>query len=292
VRLSVTIITKNEAAHIVDCIRSVAFADEVIVLDSGSTDDTCALAEQAGAKVFQSTDWPGFGPQKNRALDYAQGDWVLSLDADERISPELAQQIVQVVRRDAQPTADQAAAPTTEMAQGGAHSAAAVGAYELSRLSCYGGRWMRHSGWHPDFVLRLFRRTQGRFSDDLVHESVQYQGPVGRLEGVIYHYPYDSLSTHIKKQDHYSTAAAQSLYARGRKISVLGIVLKMFWTFVRVYIIRRGFLDGKQGLILAMMAATGNMYRYSKLWFLQRDTHWHPPMPSPETNKQKDPDTL
>ncbi|HLR30555.1 MAG TPA: glycosyltransferase family 2 protein, partial [Paenalcaligenes sp.] len=247
-RLSVTIITKNEAAHIIDCIHSVAFADEVIVLDSGSTDDTCALAEQAGAKVFKSADWPGFGPQKNRALDYAQGEWVLSLDADERISSELAQQILAVIN------------PTT-----GSDNRDIPDAYELSRMSCYGGRWMQYSGWRPDFILRLFRRTQARFSDDLVHESVQFKGRVGQLQGVIYHYPYDSVETHIKKMDHYSTAAAQSLWARGRKISVVGILLKMFWTFVRVYIIRRGFLDGKQGLILALMAATGNMYRYSKL---------------------------
>lgn len=271
-KLSVTIITKNEAAHIVECIESVAFADEVIVLDSGSTDETCALAERAGAKVFHSTDWPGFGPQKNRALSYAQGEWVLSLDADERVSAELATQIKAVINE---------------------HSPnARYKAYEVSRLSCYGGRWMRYSGWHPDFVLRLFRRTEAQFTDDLVHESVRYDGPVGRLKGVVYHYPYDSVETHIRKMDQYSSAAAQSQHVRGRKISIAGIVLKMFWTFVRVYIIRRGFLDGKQGLILALMAATGNMYRYSKLWFLQQDTNWHPPTPSRETSKQKDPDTL
>lgn len=271
-RLSVTIITKNEAAHIVECIESVSFADEVIVLDSGSMDDTCALAKQAGAKVYHSADWPGFGAQKNRALEYAQGEWVLSLDADERVSPELAQQIQMV------------------LTQGSSHQS--YDAYELSRLSCYGGRWMKHSGWHPDFVLRLFKRGKARFSDDLVHESVQYKGDIGRLQGVIYHYPYDSVATHIRKMDQYSTAAAQSLFARGKKISIAGVVLKMLWTFVRVYIIRRGFLDGRQGLLLALMAATGNMFRYSKLWFLQHNTNWHPPMPSPESSKQKDPNTL
>jgi len=270
IKLSVTIITKNEAAHIVSCIESVAFADEVIVLDSGSADETCALAEQAGARVFHTADWPGFGPQKNRALDYAQGQWVLSLDADERVSPELAAEIQQLL---AQPSQEYAA-------------------YEISRRSCYGGRWMCHSGWYPDFLLRLFRRDQARFTDDLVHESVRYDGPLGRLHGLIYHYPYDGPDTHINKMNAYSSTAAQSLYARGRRISIFGMTVKMFWTFVRVYIIRRGFLDGREGFILALMAATGNMFRYSKLWFLQRDTNWQPPMPGPQpsaTNQSKSP---
>lgn len=260
-RLSVIIITKNEAAHIEQCIASVGFADEIIVLDSGSTDDTCSRARRAGAKVFQSADWPGFGVQKNRALDYAQGQWVLSLDADERVGAALGAEIQRLL------SADKAGQrPSFE-------------AYEVSRLSCYAGRWMRHSGWHPDYLLRLFRRGKARFSDDLVHERVVPSGPIGRLQGLIYHYPYDSQATHIAKMSHYAEAAAQGLHARGKKIGMVGITVKMLWTFIRVYFLRRGFLDGRQGFILALMAASGNMFRYTQLWFLNEQIDWHPPSP-------------
>lgn len=256
-KLSVIIITKNEAAHIQDCIQSVAFADEVVVLDSGSTDETCALAQAAGARVYQSPDWPGFGPQKNRALDHARGEWVLSLDADERVSRRLADEIKGLMAKSQQP-----------------HEA-----YAISRLSAYGGRWMRHSGWHPDYLLRLFKRGKARFSNDLVHERVVYRGQPGRLQGLIYHYPYESPQAHIEKMNRYAEAAAQGLQSRGKTISVLGIAGKMWWTFFRVYVLRRGFLDGPQGFLLAMMAASGNMFRYSKLWFLNQQIDWQPPIP-------------
>src|SRR5690554_5647688 len=147
--LSVIIITKNEAHNIGDCLDSVAFADECIVVDSGSTDDTCAIARAKGARVVQTDDWPGFGPQKNRALDLATKTWVLSLDADERVTPELAREI-----------------------QTSIHDSALDG-YRIARLSNFCGRWIRHSGWWPDYVLRLIRRGKGRFTDSLVHESIK-----------------------------------------------------------------------------------------------------------------------
>src|SRR5690625_4755128 len=146
--LSVIIITKNEADNIADCLDSVAFADEWIVVDSGSTDDTCRIAREKGADVVSTSDWPGFGPQKNRALERASGQWVLSIDADERVTPELAAEIQAVLQ---QPRAD---------------------GYYIARLSNFCGRWIRHSGWWPDYVLRLFRRESARFTDSLVHESV------------------------------------------------------------------------------------------------------------------------
>lgn len=264
-KLSVIIITKNEAAHIQACIQSVQFADEVVVLDSGSTDDTCALARAAGAQVYQSDDWPGYGPQKNRALSYARGQWVFSLDADERVSRRLAAEIQQLLA-------------TPEVNQ--------CHAYEISRLSCYGGRWMRHSGWHPDYLLRLFKRDQARFSNDLVHERVVYGGRTQRLTGLIYHFPYDSPEVHISKMNQYAATAAQALYARGKKISVFGIAGKMLWTFLRVYVLRRGFLDGRQGFLLALMAAAGNMFRYSKLWFLNHGIDWHPSIPNDDDPNQ------
>lgn len=243
-KLSVIIITKNEAAHIGACLQSLSFADEVIVLDSGSSDDTCAIARQHGARVEHTADWPGFGPQKNRALDLATGDWVLSIDADERVTPELAQAIGRVL---SQPGAD---------------------AYRIARLSNFCGRWIRHSGWWPDYVVRLFRRQAGRFSDARVHEHVVVQGKTETLPGHFLHYPYASLEVFIDKINRYSTEAAQAAHRKGRRTSLPGIFGHAAWTFIRHYWLRRGFLDGWQGLVLAGMAATGSFYRYVKLYCL------------------------
>ncbi len=245
-KLSVIVITRNEAAHIGDCLDSVAFADEIVVLDSGSTDDTCEIARARGARVEVSPDWPGFGPQKNRALDLATGDWVLSIDADERVPPELARAIRQAIET---PAAD---------------------AYRIARLSNFCGRWIRHSGWWPDYVLRLFKRGAARFNDVVVHERVvpaDGRAPL-RLEGHFQHYPYDNLDALITKINRYSSDAAAMMYAKGRRTSVLGALGHSFWTFVRIYLIRRGFLDGRHGLVLAVTAASGSFFRYSKLMFL------------------------
>uniref|UniRef100_UPI00333E527B glycosyltransferase family 2 protein n=1 Tax=Castellaniella defragrans TaxID=75697 RepID=UPI00333E527B len=245
-RLSVIIITLNEESHIGDCLDSVAFADEIIVLDSGSSDRTCDIARAHGARVESSGDWPGFGPQKNRALDLATGDWVLSIDADERVPPELALAIQEALRA---PRAD---------------------AYRIARLSDFCGRWIRHSGWWPDYVVRLFRRGAGRFTDAAVHERVEVQGRVQTLSGHFLHYPYASLEIFIDKINRYSTEAARAAFERGRRTSVLGPFWHGAWTFIRHYLLRRGFLDGWQGLVLAGMAATGSFYRYVKLYRLGR----------------------
>mgnify|MGYP002622438396 FL=1 len=163
-RVSAVLITRNEEANLPACLDSLKWVDEIVVVDSASTDRTREIARDAGANVFDHTDWPGFGPQKNRAIAQATGDWVLSIDADERVSPELAAEIRRVVA-----TAD------------------AANGYALPRLSSYCGRYMRHSGWWPDYVPRLFRRGRARFSDDLVHERLIVEGPVGRLEGLLRH---------------------------------------------------------------------------------------------------------
>lgn len=244
--LSVIVITKNEAAHIGACLDSVAFADEIIVVDSGSTDDTCEIAASRGALIVCTEDWPGFGQQKNRALDLATKDWVLSIDADERVTSELAQAIQRELTA---PGAD---------------------AYKIARLSNFGGRWIRHSGWWPDHVLRLFRRGTARFKDVAVHESVVPQSPAQVLDGHFLHYPYASLEVFIAKINHYSTEAALLMHQQGRSSSVLGACAHALWTFVRHYLLRRGFLDGWQGFVLAGMAATGSYYRYVKLLLLNR----------------------
>ncbi|HET8702604.1 glycosyltransferase family 2 protein [Castellaniella sp.] len=247
-KLSVIIITKNEAAHIGECLDSVAFADEIVVLDSGSTDETCSIARARGARVEVSPDWPGFGRQKNRVLDLATGDWVLSIDADERVTPELARAIRQAVES---PGAD---------------------AYRIARLSNFCGRWIRYSGWWPDYVVRLFRRGAGRFTDAAVHERVQVQGRTATLSGHFLHYPYASLEVFVDKINRYSTEAAYGAFERGRRTTVLGPFGHGAWTFIRHYVLRRGFLDGWQGLVLAGMAATGSFYRYVKLYWLGRQS--------------------
>ncbi|MFA7624477.1 MAG: glycosyltransferase family 2 protein [Pusillimonas sp.] len=251
--LSVIIITKNEESHIADCLASVAFADEIIVLDSGSTDRTCDIAAALGARVHHSTDWPGFGPQKNRALDLATGDWVLSIDADERVTPELAHAIQTVVSRSGQDA-------ETSLPE----------AYKIARLSCFCGRWIRHSGWWPDHVVRLFRKGTGRFTDVAVHEKVVTQTDPVILEGHFLHYPYADYEALITKVNRYSTDAALMMHQRGKTTSLPGIVGHSFWTFIRIYLIRRGFLDGKEGFILAVTAAAGSFFRYAKLWFLNK----------------------
>ncbi len=253
-RLSVILITCNEASNIVDCLASVAFADECIVLDSGSTDDTVALARAAGARVEVAADWPGFGPQKNRALALATGDWVLSIDADERVTPELAREIQAVVA-----------------GQGG-HAG-----YTVPRLSSFCGRFIRHSGWWPDRVLRLFRRGTARFSDAVVHEKVLPQQPPGQLRSPLLHYTYPDLDSAIAKMNRYSSDAAQAMHARGKRVSLAGVLGRSLWTFIRIYGLRRGFLDGRHGLLLALVAAMGSFTRYAKLWLLRRQLPPRPP---------------
>jgi glycosyltransferase involved in cell wall biosynthesis len=243
--LSVIIITKNEAANMRDCLQSVAWADEIIVVDSGSTDATVAICREFTPHVHVR-DWPGFGIQKNRALDYATKDWVLSLDADERVTPELRAELEEAMR-----------------------SGAADG-YEIPRLSSFCGRFMRHSGWYPDYVLRLFKRGTARFSDNLVHERLILQGKTARLQSNLLHYSFNDLESVLRKMDQYSTAGAQMQLQRGRKVTLPGAVLRGMWSFVRSYIIRGGILDGQEGFMLAVSNAEGTYYRYVKLLLLNR----------------------
>lgn len=245
VGLSVIIITKNEAAHIADCLASVSFADEIIVLDSGSTDGTVELARNLGAQVHQSPDWPGFGPQKNRALALATQEWVFSIDADERVTPALREEIMETLR---QPKRS---------------------GYEVLRLSEFCGKPIRHSGWWPDPVLRLFRREAGKFSDVLVHESVSLSdGKPGRLKSHLLHYPHPTLDSLIDKTNRYSGEAAKMMFAQGKRAGLPMIVVHSIWTFIRIYFLRLGILDGRHGFVLAVTAASGNFLRYSKLMFL------------------------
>jgi glycosyltransferase involved in cell wall biosynthesis len=244
--LSVILITRNEAANIRDCLASVAWADEIVVVDSGSTDDTAAISRELGAKVYVH-DWPGFGVQKNRALGYATKDWVLSLDADERVTPELRAEIENILR-------DEQASDT----------------YLVPRLSNYCGRFMRHSGWYPDLLPRLFKRGKARFSDDLVHERLIVEGEAGKLQGLLLHYAFDDMEEVLHKVNQYSTAGAAMMQRRGRQASLTGAVVRGLWSFFRTYILRGGILDGREGFMLAVSNAEGTYYRYLKLMLLNR----------------------
>jgi glycosyltransferase involved in cell wall biosynthesis len=244
-RLSAIVITRNEAAKIADCVDSLAFCDERIVVDCGSEDDTVARALAHGARVEHHA-FEGFGAQKNFALSLASGAWVLSIDADERVSPALAAEL------------------NAAIARGDADG------YEMPRLSSFLGRAMRHSGWYPDYVLRLFRRGRARFSDDIVHEHVVCEGPVRRLSEPLIHHPVERIEDALSRMDRYSSAGAQKMAASGRRVTFASGFLHGFWTFLRAYVFRAGFLDGREGLLLAIASAEGCYYRYMKAWLMIR----------------------
>ena len=246
--LSVILITRNEEANIGECLASVGFARELVVVDSGSTDATVAVARAAGARVLVTPDWPGFGPQKNRALELATQPWVLSLDADERVSPRLRDEILAVVAR----------------GEGGPD------AWSLPRRSSFCGQDMLHSGWYPDRVARLFRRGTARFSDDLVHERLLTQTTPAPLQGDLLHATYPDLESMLEKLNRYSTASAEGMFRQGRRASLAGALVRGWWAFFRTYVLRNGWRDGRLGLVLAISIAEGTYYKYLKLWLLSR----------------------
>ena len=227
-RLSLIVITKNEDANIARCIGSVPSADDVVVVDNSSTDRTPEIARSLGARVIDAPDWPGFGAQKQRALDAAHGDWVLSLDADEWIEPPLMRLIDATIAK-----------------------ADADNAYEMPRRSRFCGRIVYHCGWSPDYVTRLFRRSHGRFSDHIVHEHIIIDGRVGRLALPIEHDSIDSLADAEDKILRYSDAAAAQMAKQGKRSSPLKASLRGWAAFLKTYLLRAGFLDGRTGWAVA-----------------------------------------
>jgi glycosyltransferase involved in cell wall biosynthesis len=248
IKLSVILITYNAAAHLEKSLASVTWADEIIVLDSGSSDATLEICRKYTKKVYLSEDWQGFGVQKNRVLGYAQGEWVLSLDADEVISERLQSEIQMAIQQ-------------TEFT-----------AFKIPRLSQLMGRWIRHSGWQPDYVTRLFRRECAQFSNDLVHEKLEVlHGKLGILGAPILHYAYDSIEQLLEKTNRYSTESAKMHSARGRRGSLRQAIIHGVWAFLRTYVLRRGFLDGREGFLIAVAQAEVAFYRYVKLSYLQNN---------------------
>lgn len=240
--LSVIIVAKNEAHDIPDCIRSSAgLAAEIIVFDSGSTDGTPAICRELGATVVE-TDWPGDGPQKNRALDMAKGDWVLCLDADERIGPELRLEIERVLK------------------EGTPHAA-----FRMPRRSTFCGKSMRHCGWWPDYIVRFFKRGRGRFTEVFTHTHLKHEGTLGTFQSPILHLAIPAIEESLEKMNAYSTAGAAALAARGRTSSVTTAALRGLWMFLRIYFLKLGFLDGREGFVLAVLNAEGTFHKYAKL---------------------------
>lgn len=244
--LSVTVITLNEEANIVDCLQSASFANEIVVLDSGSTDRTVELARWFTERVYV-VPWEGFGRTKNRALDQARMDWVFVLDADERITPPLRQEIQEILAADG--PAD---------------------GYRVPRRNFFCGREIRRLGWYPDYSIRLFRRHLGRFNEREVHESVQVQGRVGTLKEPLLHYTYRSLSDLVQRLDRYSTLAAAQLLQEGRRPRFGELLWRPWLTFFKHYFWQLGFLEGWDGYTLSYLYSTYNYLKYAKFRELYR----------------------
>jgi glycosyltransferase involved in cell wall biosynthesis len=242
--LTVVIVAKDEERNIAECVASASFADEVLVLDSRSSDATVTLAQAAGARVVE-TDWPGYGPQVARGFSLAASEWVLSLDADERISKALRDEVLAAIRS-------------------GTHAG-----FRIPRLSEFCGKFIHHGGWRPDYTLRLGRRTQAGFTDHFLHAHMTVEGPVGALTQPLIHFSYPNMHDVLEKLDRYSTGHARDMASAGKRGSVFKAVTHGLMAFLRTYVLRRGFLDGSHGLMLAIYNAEYTYYKYIKLMFLQ-----------------------
>jgi len=245
-RLSVTVIAWNEEERLRGCLDSVGWADEIVVVDAESTDKTVSLARDFTDKVWVRP-WPGFAAQKNFALDQAAGTWILSLDADEQVTPELGERIKAIVKDDG--PAD---------------------GYLIPRRNLFWGTWVRHGGLYPDYQLRLFRRGAGRFVENSVHESVTVTGRVETLAEPLLHQSYRDLEDFVRRSNRYSTLAASDWLRRGRQVGVMDLIMKPLGRFLSMYIVQRGFLDGWRGLVLAILYAEYVFLRMAKVWEARR----------------------
>lgn len=241
-KLSVVVITGNEEKNIAACLESVKWADEIVLVDSLSEDKTVEIARKYTDHIFLRP-WSGYGNQKNYAVKKASYDWVLSLDADERVTQELRKEIEALLREEEVPS----------------------GGYEIPRKAYFGTTWVRHGGWYPDYVLRLFDKSMGRFSDRLVHEALEVSGPVGRLKNPIEHYTYRSISDFIDRMNRYSTLSAELYSSQGRDVGWVETIFRSWFTFLQMYILRKGFLDGALGFQLAYLYSVYTFIKYAKL---------------------------
>lgn len=240
-KITVAIITKNEERNIRDCLESVKWADEIVVVDNGSTDHTLSICKEYGARVFQE-EWKGYSGQKNSAIEKAGNEWVLNLDADERVSPELRQEMQK----------------SLEGNQG-------VNGYWIPRKNFFLGQWIRYCGWYPDLNLRLFRKSRGRFGERVVHERLELEGKALTLTHPLIHETYRSLSDFFQRMDRYSTLAAQEMHREGRKFRLIDVVFRPPFTFLQMYFLRVGFLEGYLGFVLSVLYSYYTFAKYTKL---------------------------
>jgi glycosyltransferase involved in cell wall biosynthesis len=245
-QLSAVLITKNAAHQLAACMASVAFCDEIIVVDSGSDDATAEIAGRQGARVIQS-DWRGFGPQKQFAVEQASHDWVLCIDADERVSESLRGSILAAL-----------AAPTS------------VAGYRFARCNRFMGRYLRHGEGYPDWSLRLFDRRHARWSDDQVHEKVITSGTIGTLQGDLLHESAESLEAYLGKQNRYSTLAAEEALTSGKRATIVHLLLSPILRFIKFYFLRMGLLDGLPGLVHILVGCGASFAKYAKMLVFQR----------------------
>ncbi|WP_439257029.1 glycosyltransferase family 2 protein [Lonepinella sp. BR2271] len=244
--IAVAMIVKNESQDLAQCLDTVKdWADEIVILDSGSTDNTQEIAQSYGAKFYSNTDWQGFGKQRQIAQQYVTCDYVLWLDADERVSPELAQSIQTAVQNNAENTV-----------------------YQINRLSTVFGREIRHSGWYPDYVVRLYQTAYAKYGDELVHERVHYPAAakVEKLNGDLAHFTYKNVHHYLVKSAGYAKAWAEQRQAQGKTASLFDGVTHALGCFVKMYLLKAGFLDGKQGFLLAVLSAHSTFVKYADLW--------------------------
>ncbi|MBI3398713.1 MAG: glycosyltransferase family 2 protein [Deltaproteobacteria bacterium] len=240
-KLSVTIITLNEESNIRLCLESVKWADEILVSDSGSSDKTVEICKEYGAKVFID-QWLGFGKQKNLIAGRAQNNWILNIDADERITPDLRAEI------------------ETALSNGEYQG------YYISRKNFFGDTWIRHCGWHPDYNLRLYRKDKGRFNERDVHEAVQIDAKAGYLKAPLEHYTYKNISDYLRRMDRYSTLAAEEMLKNGKSAGLLDLTFRPCFTFFKIFFLQKGFLEGYNGVILSGLYSAYTFSKYAKLW--------------------------
>jgi len=247
--LSVIVITKNEERNIEDCLNSVRWADEIVVVDGGSEDKTLELARKFTSKVFVKP-WEGYGASKNFALEQCTGSWILWLDADERVTQELGKEIQFVTAQQSPPTS----------------------VYEMPRKAYFLGKWIRHCGWYPGYVPRLFQRGAGKFSENKVHEKFEFDGEMGRLRSDLLHFTDPNIKHYLEKFNRYTTLAADEMLEKRTIFRVSQLIVKPVWVFIRMYVVKLGFLDGIQGFILSVLSSCYVFTKYAKLWELSADT--------------------
>ena len=241
-RLSVFIITHNEEKNIKACLESIKWADEIVVVDNDSNDNTIKICKEYTDRIFQE-EWKGYAKQKQSALDKTTGEWVLNLDADERLTPELRLEIENTL----------------------AYKERLKDGYLIPFKSYFGGKWIKHGGWYPDYHLRLFRREKGRFGNEEVHEGVKIEGSIGYLKNPINHYTYNSISDFIKRMDLYTSLFAEDRYKKGKKAMWGQLVFRPPFTFFKMFFLQRGILDGYYGFLLAILYSYYTFLKYAKL---------------------------